>query len=234
MISEVSKFRTFLCAKIYRYFVGPVENADRIQALARILVQNDFEIAPVIRELLLSEYFFDTANQGTIIKSPADIEISFVKELELNYLPDFDIENKIRQSCDYLGQNLFSPVDVAGWPGDRNWVGSSSLTGRWERFNYYIWTAWRHDKKQFQALAKRIVGGNSNDARMVSKTIIDHFIARPLQNQNDYEIGYEIFKDQVPENYFEDKSWSLEWDQVPKQMYQLLFYIVKLPEFQLK
>ena len=43
-----------------------------------------------------------------------------------------------------------------------------------------------------------------------------------------------IFKGEVPENYFEDGTWSLDDETVPRQVYELLRFFVTLPEFQLK
>jgi hypothetical protein len=43
-----------------------------------------------------------------------------------------------------------------------------------------------------------------------------------------------IFKGEVPENYFEDRTWSLDDNTVPMQVYDLMRFFVTLPEFQLK
>ena len=44
---------------------------------------------------------------------------------------------------------------------------------------------------------------------------------------------YIILFSSIPENYFEDGSWNLYWDEVPYQIVNMLYYLVKLPEFQL-
>ena len=42
------------------------------------------------------------------------------------------------------------------------------------------------------------------------------------------------FMGEVPESYFEDGTWSLNSNSVPKQVYDLMRFFITLPEFQLK
>ena len=43
-----------------------------------------------------------------------------------------------------------------------------------------------------------------------------------------------IFKGDIPENYFDDGTWDLSYESVPKQVYDLILFFISLPEFQLK
>ena len=43
-----------------------------------------------------------------------------------------------------------------------------------------------------------------------------------------------IFKGDVPDNYFEDGTWDLSYESVPNQVYNLMLFLISLPEFQLK
>jgi hypothetical protein len=75
----------FICRKLYRFFVNPnvtqaIED-NVIVPLANIFKSVDagtgrsFEIKPIIQKLLSSEHFYDVANIGAIIKSPAEFII---------------------------------------------------------------------------------------------------------------------------------------------------------------
>jgi hypothetical protein len=75
---------------------------------------------------------------------------------------------------------------------------------------------------------------NTNDPVLVTKTIVNNFLARPLINDSDYDEAIEVFKGEVPSNYYENGIWDLYFDSVPDQVEDLLRYITKLPEFQLK
>ena len=47
----------------------------QVAALARTLVASDWNVGPVLRELLLSEHFFDDNVIGALVRSPADYVI---------------------------------------------------------------------------------------------------------------------------------------------------------------
>jgi len=113
-------------------------------------------------------------------------------------------------------------------------VDSSTLTTRWDRLSWYVWRAWRHNEEQFRTFALGVLGGNSNNVIQVSKAIMDNFLSKELINDTEYDEALEVFKDQVPENYFEDGTWDLNWNSAPAQVYKLLQHIITIPEFQLK
>ncbi|MHA7055749.1 DUF1800 domain-containing protein [Aquimarina sp. M1] len=224
----------FVCTKLYRYFISPSVNEDIVNLLALVFRDNNFEIAPVSRKLFKSEHFFDEKSQGVFIKSPVDLQVNFFKDLDFELPVDFDFNNKIRSGCQELGQELSKPIDVAGWQGDKDWIDSSTITTRWDRIGWYLWRSWRHDEEKFRTLAINIMSGNSNDVELISRSILDNFLSKELLSATEYDQGLEIFKDQVPENYFEDGTWSLNWDTAPRQVYQLLRFLITIPEFQLK
>ncbi len=220
-----------ICTKLYRYFVSPEIEESIVQGMAATFLANNFQLAPVLRELFKSEHFFDTKNFGSIIKSPHDLTIAFLKE------SNFAISADDRQGLPYfngvLGQYYFNPVDVAGWQGDKDWISSSTLTGRWEIMSYVGWWAWNQDQEQFRTLAVDL-SDNSNDPYVVTKAIIDRFVSNELFSPEEYEAATDVFKGDVPDNYYETGQWNLYWDSVPWQVLTLLFHIHKMPEFQLK
>jgi uncharacterized protein (DUF1800 family) len=79
----------FICRKLYRFFVNPNVTQDIetnvIIPLANIFKSNDpitgraFEIKPIIEKLLASEHFYDVANLGAIVKSPAEFVIGALR-----------------------------------------------------------------------------------------------------------------------------------------------------------
>ncbi len=69
---------------------------------------------------------------------------------------------------------------------------------------------------------------------MVTKSIIDRFVPKELHTSTDYDNATDIFKYNIPQNYYDNQQWSLYWDQAPYQVVLLLLHIIKMPEFQLK
>ncbi len=70
-----------------------------------------------------SSWFYDQKNIGTQIKSPVLWMVGMRRQLPL------EMQNPAVQLIleRLLGQVLFSPPNVAGWPGGKHWIDSSSL-----------------------------------------------------------------------------------------------------------
>ena len=175
--------------------------------------------------------FFNENSIGSQIKSPYDLTHNYLKTT------GFSINDDYKEGILYLnsvaGQEIFEPVDVAGWQGDHDWINSSTLTGRWQIIEYLIWHTWNDYNQELRTFAIDS-SNNSNDPYVVTKSIIDRFVPKELHTTTDYEIATTVFKANIPQNYFDNQQWSLYWDQAPWQVTLLLLHIIKMPEFQLK
>ena len=219
-----------ICRKLYVYFVSATVNEDVVTEMAAIFVQ-DFNIANILRTLFKSDHFFDSKTIGIQIKSPYDMTMSYLNITNFSLEPDFF--QAMIWFNGVMGQQMFEPVDVAGWQGDRDWINSSTLTGRWEILQWTIWNTWNTNNEDFRAFAIES-SNNSNDPYVVSKSIIDRFVPLELFSVEDYQIATDIFKHNLPENYYEEGIWSLQYPSAPYQVVLLLLHLIKLPEFQLK
>lgn len=240
----------FICKKLYEFFVHPdsqdqTSNADVIiNGLATTLVNNDFELAPVLRQLFKSEHFFDETAFGVIIKSPFDLYFNFTKELGFGY-NDGLVQNMVDASA-LIGQQLFEPVDVAGWQRDRSWINTNYIIGRWLTVEVFVDAFYQADQEQFRALAMDLVGtanSNTSNPEIVVRAIVDKFTPKGLLTEQDFENAMDAFKiDDVPENYYSPdyidgglSLWMLAVSmEAPIQVYTLLRYLTRQPEFQLK
>ncbi len=115
----------FICRRLYRWFVyydiDETIEKNIIEPLSRTLVKHDFEIRPVLSELLNSEHFFDPLNQGAQLKSPLDFCIGLQREFNVqysmdNYLVNYSMWTNLIGYCDLLGQVYADPPNVSGWP----------------------------------------------------------------------------------------------------------------------
>ena len=222
----------YICRKIYRHFVSPQVDEAIVSELATIFRNNDFEIAPVLRTLFKSEHFFDEANIGVVVKSPLEHEITFIREggFQISWTEDW--LNGLLYLAGELGQYLFNPVDVAGWQGNRAWVNSNTLTGRWQALRYLIFILYQNYPAQFTTFARNL-SNNSNNAELITELIVNHFLSNGLQTPEEYDRAYISFQAEIPLHYFEDGAWSLAWDTAPAQVALLMDHVIKRPEFQL-
>jgi uncharacterized protein (DUF1800 family) len=136
----------FICSKIYRYFISPIEDKSIISEMSITLKENDFELYPVFKQLFKSEYFFDSKNSNVLIKSPIDLMVGLHHQLGFRYQDDLDLPLQLRNKCRDMSQTIFSPVDVAGWQGNHDWINSETLPKRWEFADYLLIRYWKKIK----------------------------------------------------------------------------------------
>ncbi len=225
----------FIAEKLYKFFVHP--DPDPVQPiiteLANTLVANNFELAPMLRQLFKSEHFFDDNAIGVIIKSPFDYGLNFIKETGLT-LNDELIEGMITY-CDLAGQLLFDPVDVAGWQRDRNWINANALISRWSMLEWFLFYNWQQgDQERFREFAIEIAGSANTDPDDITRKIVDKLVPKGLYSETDYQAAIDVFRSDVPPEYYQNGTWNLYYVSVPAQVFQLLLHLTRQPEFQLK
>ncbi|MBK9735222.1 MAG: DUF1800 domain-containing protein [Saprospiraceae bacterium] len=225
----------YICRKLYKYFVNPEVNEDVVTALATIFRNNNFELAPVMKAMFASEHFFDVASIGTIIPGHIEYFLTFLNEI--GYIDDQELLYAVGYSASDFDQQIFSPTDVAGWPGNRNWISTGSLpyrAGNILNIMAYYYTKNGNKLEEPRTLAKALTSDNENNASVVSNAIINHLLPNGLQSTDDYTDALVVFKGEIPENYFQSGQWNLDWEYAPAQVLYLINYLANLPEFQLK
>lgn len=116
----------FITEKIYRYFVNEKINDERIKFLSEKFYNSNYNISGLMMEIFSSEWFYDQENIGVKIKSPVELIAGIRRMMPLT--PRSESAQIIFQKI--LGQVLFFPPNVAGWPGGTNWIDSSTLMAR--------------------------------------------------------------------------------------------------------
>lgn len=223
---------TYICTKIYAHFISPEINKTIVSQLATTFATNNFELTPVYKQLFKSNHFFDDKAIGAIVKSPYDGIIGFVNETKFEFTDEF--KRDVVWFNGQIGQYIFDPTDVAGWQGNHDWINSSTLIGRWQLYEWYLWTIWDNYREQLRTFAIDLSSNTETDPAIVARKIVDHFIASGLETQADYDIATVVLKYEVPQNYYDNNSWNLQWESAPYQVLVLLFHITKIPSFQLK
>ncbi len=245
-----NEIANFICRKLYEFFVHPDsrDSAGNAQAiidgLAATFVSNNFEIAPVISQLFKSQHFYDDDAIGVIIKSPFDIYYNLFNETNFT-ITDTNVSEAINYSS-LLGQTLFDPFDVAGWQRDRSWINTNFMIGRWLTTESIIQMFYQNDAEQFRDFGAQATGANgltTGDPEIVARAIIDKILPKGLLTEAEYATAIGIFRDPYEDNgvYADDPGntsggslWNMTLDQAPNQVYLLLQYLGRQPEFQLK
>jgi len=123
ILLEQKQTATYITTKIYRYFVNEQTDANRIKWLSDRFYQSNYNIAGLMNDIFSSEWFYEPVNIGAKIKSPVELIVGMQRMLPME-LDNPEVQLLLQR---LLGQLLFYPPNVAGWPGGRNWIDSSSL-----------------------------------------------------------------------------------------------------------
>jgi len=113
----------FITKKIYRFFVNDTPDDIHIEWLAARFYASNYDIKKLLEDIFTSDWFYDEKNVGTQIKSPIVLLVGIRR-----FLP-MQLDNEASQLLiqHLLGQVLFYPPNVAGWPGGKSWIDSSTL-----------------------------------------------------------------------------------------------------------
>ncbi len=118
-----------LAWRICELFLGEkaLKSAD-LDALAAGLRMHNLDIGWAVQTVLRSQVFFADVNLGDRVQSPAEYVIGASRALELFEPPCSTL--MLAEWCSRLGQDLFYPPNVGGWPGGRSWLTTRGLIGR--------------------------------------------------------------------------------------------------------
>ncbi|MFI5220145.1 MAG: DUF1800 family protein [Bacteroidia bacterium] len=113
----------YVVTKIYREFVNPVINNERVKLLAESFFNSGYDISLLMKKIFSSDWFYDDENIGCKISSPVELIVRYKKLIRMEFENDRALLNLQKA----LGQVLFFPPNVAGWKGGQNWIDSSTL-----------------------------------------------------------------------------------------------------------
>jgi len=116
----------FISNKLYKYFVNEMPDPAHVSAMADVFYNANYEIKPLLEYVFTSDWFYDDKNTGNLIKSPVELLVGLNRQFYITYQKP-EILLLFERA---LGQVLFNPPNVAGWPGGRSWIDSSSLMYR--------------------------------------------------------------------------------------------------------
>ncbi len=116
----------YISRKIYKFFVNEEVDSSRVEWLADRFYQSEYDISKLMEDIFTSDWFYEEKNVGAKIKSPVELIAGIRRMLPMT----LENEEALLLLQRVLGQMLFYPPNVAGWPGGKSWIDSSSLMMR--------------------------------------------------------------------------------------------------------
>jgi len=126
ILLDNKKTAQFITRKIYRFFVNDVPDEAVVNSLAEQFYKSGYDISRLMETIYSSDWFYDPKNIGNRIKSPVELLVGIRRMLPMAF-NNPDVQLLFQR---VLGQILFYPPNVAGWPGGKAWIDSSTLMFR--------------------------------------------------------------------------------------------------------
>jgi hypothetical protein len=137
----------FICRKLYCFFVSAEPDNTAIDTLTAYCLSQDFDMGAVLTNLLSSAHFYQERFMGCRIKSPIEVFVSYLRELEIT--PTSQIKEYIRVRMQDTNEELLRPESVFGWdgynppysdgtPGHYSWINTNLMPARWDVLNSMI------------------------------------------------------------------------------------------------
>jgi len=126
ILLEEKQTAIYITGKLYKFLVNENPDADKVNWLAERFYKSNYDISKLLSDIFTSDWFYDEKNIGAKIKSPVELLVGIQRMLPMQLENDETLMVLQR----ILGQLLFYPPNVAGWPGGKAWIDSSSLMMR--------------------------------------------------------------------------------------------------------
>lgn len=115
----------WVAGSLIEYMEGIPPARKRLDRYADLLRDANYELRPLLRELLLDPEFYRSEVVGTRVQSPIDYYIGSMHRLRLP-VPALSIHNASAE----LGHELFAPPSVKGWNEGFAWATTSAVITR--------------------------------------------------------------------------------------------------------
>ena len=239
------------------YDIDAATEANVITPLATQFRASGYDIKAVLSTLFKSEHFYDVLNQNCVIKSPADLVIGSVREMNVSFpaATDWDtnygIWNNFYFAMGVMQQYLGDPPNVAGLPAyyqeplfHELWITSDTLPKRNQFTDLMIASGYVRNNIRVQFNLPTYVQqlfnpGNPND---LIDGILNTCFRIGLSNESKKQIKTQILLSGQQYDYYWTNAWQAyiaapantnNFNTVNNRLKSLFQYLMALSEYQL-
>ena len=250
----------FICRKLYRFFVyyeiTPQTEQDVIVPLAATFKNANYEIKPVLYELLGSDHFYKDVNKSCYIKTPLDLTIGICRDFNIAFPDQTDTTNQylmwqyIKGQGANLQLDLGDPPNVSGWPAYYQepqfyeiWINSDTLPKRNLFSDLMIGNGYSRNGKKLiiDPIAYALNFSKPEDPNILISDVLDHLYTISTSANLKRQLKSILLSNQT-EDYYWTNAW-LDYKASPAdnakkaivstRLLSMLKYVMNLSEFQL-
>ncbi len=117
-----------IASKVAQHFVAGSPSTAYVNRLADQFRSSRYDLKTLMRAVFTSPEFSAAQSYRTLVKAPTELMVHAARALNANGLSKL-----IANAGSGMGQTLFDPPDVSGWPNNESWISSNTVV---ERVNF--------------------------------------------------------------------------------------------------
>jgi uncharacterized protein (DUF1800 family) len=119
-----------LAAELFSFLAYPYPSKETVSKIAQVYTSSGFSIRAVVDAILRSEEFLSSSAYLANVKSPTEFVVTALRSTGATV----GVTGALG-SMTNMGQSLFNPPTVFGWPSGLGWIDSASVL---ERYNFPV------------------------------------------------------------------------------------------------
>ncbi|HJN12412.1 MAG: DUF1800 domain-containing protein [Pirellulaceae bacterium] len=223
LILEQPVTARFIGEKLFNFFAYQDPADQTVDRLASVLRANNYELAPLLKNLFLSEEFYSEQAMGTQIKSPVQLTVGMLRDFGVKGVSDY---RPLDAAIQGAGQTLFQPPDVKGWRLGQAWIDANRVFLRYNSTASLLRSIARPDVRGVDVVA--VLEGK--DCK-TSAEVVDHLLktcfVKPLGEQKRKELV--DFLGELPPQ----PEWANQRSQINGRLHALLVLMLSTPNYQM-
>ena len=129
----------YIVRRLFSYFVYPDPTDADLQPFVDAYTKANYSIRAAVESILRSDVFYSPKAYRALVKSPVEYTIGAIKavngQAQLTQLVAG--QPRLGGLTGAMGQTIYEPPDVAGWPGNTSWLNASTM---FARLNFSTWS----------------------------------------------------------------------------------------------
>jgi uncharacterized protein (DUF1800 family) len=119
---------TYIATKVARHFVTAQPDPGYVKTLADTFRRSKYDVKTLMHAVFASPQFNAGPTYRTLVKTPTEFMLHAAQALGATKLTKL-----VATAGAGMGQSLFDPPDVNGWPNNESWISSNTVV---ERVNF--------------------------------------------------------------------------------------------------
>lgn len=127
----------FVVASVWSRFAYPIKTTDPLVEELASIYSRDRNVTNLLRMVFEHPGFQTVATLSGLIKQPVEYVVGALRALKVPPSRISSMKPPVMNSLASMGQVLFDPPSVGGWPQNEYWLSTSSALARW-RFAHQL------------------------------------------------------------------------------------------------